>query len=165
MINVSQFRELIIVPTLKDIGLYSPSAEELLLGTAIQESNLTHLVQLDGDDNPYDDAVGFYQMEVGTHADIWDNYFNTRPEYAEYILQTCNVASSKPHVSCLAYNLRYATAMCRIHYRRVPDALPEPGDLEGMAAYWKTYYNTASGAGKVEDYINNWNAYLTRSFG
>lgn len=43
-------------------------------------------------------------------------------------------------------NLIYATAMCRVHYRRVPEPLPPAGDLEAQAAYWKAHYNTAAAA-------------------
>ena len=33
---------------------------------------------------------------------------------------------------------------------RAPSALPEYNDIEGMAKYWKTYYNTSQGAGTLE---------------
>ncbi len=47
MINTTQFRDLVVRPTLKQINLYSASAVELLMGTAVQESRLTYLQQLD----------------------------------------------------------------------------------------------------------------------
>ena len=154
MLNVKHFRDLIIVPTLKMVGLESPSATVLLLGTAIQESTLTHLTQLDGDDDPYDDAVGLYQMEVKTHDDIWENYLNYRPQLADAVQ---GLTAFPPTAREMVGNLWYATAMCRVHYRRVPEALPDPGDIEGMADYWKAHYNTFEGAGTGEEFIENWN--------
>jgi hypothetical protein len=40
-------------------------------------------------------------------------------------------------------------------------AAPIPTDAKEIAAYWKLYYNTPLGAGTVEDFIGNWNRYLT----
>ena len=57
-------------------------------------------------------------------------------------------------VDQLKGNLYYAVAMCRIHYYRVSEALPN--DLEGMARYWKKYYNTELGKGTVEEFIHNY---------
>ena len=35
-----------------------------------------------------------------------------------------------------------------------PEALPEAGDLEGQAAFWKQHYNTPLGAGTVGKYMS-----------
>jgi hypothetical protein len=43
--------------------------------------------------------------------------------------------------------------MCRVHYYRVPAALPPAGDLAEQAAYWKRYYNTELGRGTVEHFL------------
>ena len=53
----------------------------------------------------------------------------------------------------LETNDLYACAMCRIHYQRVREPLPDADDLEGQAAYWKAHYNTPLGAGTVEHFI------------
>lgn len=42
---------------------------------------------------------------------------------------------------------------CRLSYKRVP--APIPDDLYGRALYWKEHYNTESGAGTVEHYIES----------
>ena len=151
MIDVVQFRELVIRNTLAFIGQDSPAAEELLLGTAIQESRLTYLKQLGG--GP---ALGVYQMEPATHDDIWDNYLIHRTELALSVKKT----TAYPGVAAeMIANLMYATAMCRMHYRRRPEPLPEAGDVEGMADYWKEHYNTHLGAGTVDEYIEHWETY------
>ena len=53
---------------------------------------------------------------------------------------------------------QYAAAMARVRYLRVPASIPSDG--RGMARYWKTHYNTVLGAGKIEDFIANWNRLL-----
>lgn len=148
MIDLIQFRDLIVVPAIKGIGLHSEAAVELLLGTAIQESNVQYLQQIGG--GP---ALGLFQMEPATYEDIWENFLQYRPELAKKLLAMTKYPSQPNEV---VGNLWYAAAMCRVHYFRVPDALPEAGDIEGMAEYWKEHYNTHLGAGDEEEYIENW---------
>lgn len=42
---------------------------------------------------------------------------------------------------------------CRLFYKLIPDVFPST--VEGRAAYWKRFYNTVSGSGSVDDYIEN----------
>lgn len=56
------------------LGLWSQAAEDLLLGTAIQESGLVHVRQVGGP------ALGYWQMEPATHDDIWASFVQHRPE-------------------------------------------------------------------------------------
>lgn len=146
-LKLEHVEDLIIHPALEALQLNSQAARELLLGTAIQESNLTYLEQLGG--GP---ALGLFQMEPATHDDIWYNYLAYRGELAQRVPGGVVGRQAIEMVG----NLWYAAAMCRIHYYRAPDPLPEAGDLEGQAAYWKKYYNTVQGAGTVEHYIRNW---------
>ena len=60
----------------------------------------------------------------------------------------------------LTQNDAYAAAMARIQYLRAPKQLPTAGDTEGMAAYWKQYYNTPLGDGTVDQYIASWNGVM-----
>ena len=53
----------------------------------------------------------------------------------------------------LAANLMYGAVVCRLCYYRKPDALPEVGDIEGQASFWKEYYNTIFGKGTVSKYV------------
>ena len=45
--------------------------------------------------------------------------------------------------------------MARLKYWRVSQPLPET--LDGMARYWKTYYNTPKGAGTEDKFRTAWN--------
>ena len=47
-LNAQQLRTLVVRPALQAIGAWSPAAENLVMGTAGQESRLTHLHQLGG---------------------------------------------------------------------------------------------------------------------
>ncbi|GKT29316.1 hypothetical protein ADUPG1_001146 [Aduncisulcus paluster] len=105
-IEIGQFRDL-TQRVLKGIGLYSPEAEELIVFTVAAESNGA-------------------QMEPRTHDDIWENYLAYREELGELVLEVCGMGNG-PDVACLEFNLAYAIAMARIHYRRVPEALPPQG--------------------------------------
>ena len=149
-LDKGQFTELVIIPALESLQLNSKAAQELLLGTAIQESGLRYLHQLG--DGP---ALGLFQMEPATHDDIWENYLAYRATLAQKIPGTGGSAIRRKAVEMVG-NLWYAAGMCRVHYLRAPEPLPEAGDLEGQAAYWKKWYNTAQGAGTVEHYIRNW---------
>lgn len=143
MLDIEQFRDLVIAPTLASIGLYSKSAERLLLATAVIESNLTYIKQVGG--GP---ALGLFQMEPATERDIWDNYLKYKKDLAE------KVESLRFHIDGeLVGNMYYAAAMCRVHYLRVKAPLPQPEDQAGMAKYWKKYYNTHLGAGTEKKFI------------
>lgn len=149
MIHLPQFIKHVIRPTLEHLDMGGRAAEELLVGTALQESRLTYLHQLGG--GP---ARGVFQMEPATHNDIWQHYLSYKPDMVEKIRGLTLAAFPGPQE--MEGNMYYAAAMCRVHYRRVPKALPAAGDLEAQADYWKEYYNTHLGAGTVEEYIENY---------
>jgi len=151
MIDIKQFREIVIRPALKLIKLYSPEAEELLLGTALQESRLQYIKQLGT--GP---ALGVFQMEPRTHDDIWKNYLSYKPDLAKAV----GKLSHSVNAQSLATDLLYAAAMSRVHYLRIPERLPAEGDIGGQAAYWKQYYNTYLGAGTEEEYLEVWKTYM-----
>lgn len=147
MIKIEHFLDEIVIPTLKELDMYSEEACLLIVGTAIQESRLHYLKQI-----PSGIAKGVCQMEEATHDDIWDNFLKYKPEIKEKVLGLTN--QSMDLVDQLKGNLYYAVAMCRIHYYRVSEALPN--DLAGMARYWKKYYNTPLGKGTEEEFIHNY---------
>ena len=139
----AQFRDL-ITKTLAEIGLNSPAAVNLLLGTAAQESAFgTHLVQLGG--GP---ARGAFQMEPATF-DWLREKFSAKP-YA-FSIRKCED---------LVHDLRLAIITCRLRYYVVPKPLPDADDIPALAAYWKQWYNSPRGAGTIEEFIKNYRKYL-----
>lgn len=142
--DLEQLRELVIRPTLKHLELWSPAAENLVLGTALVESKAEYLHQIRGP------ALGLWQCEPATHDDIWANYLRYHSDLAVRVTQLTTGAAMTEGALELIGNLYYGAAMCRIHYRRSPRKLPEASDAQGMAEMWKAVYNTERGAGTVE---------------
>lgn len=141
----------LIRETLEFLGppLNGAAAEELLLGTAAQESRCGEYVcQLGG--GP---ALGVWQMEPATHEDIWLNFLAFRPELASKLMLL--VFRALPKIQQLRGNVYYACAMARIEYLRSPLSLPTAGDLQGQAEFYKKVYNTVGGAATVAEYLHN----------
>lgn len=147
-IDVNEFRETVI-SVLKELDLYSPAAEELIVGTAAHESGLQDIQQYGG--GP---ALGVCQMEPSTHDDIWDNYLAYRSSRSESLRDMFGAAAGD--ADSLLGNVPYSVAMCRMHYCRVAEALPDADNLRAQAEYWKEHYNTALGAGTVKKYIDDY---------
>lgn len=139
MLNITQFRQLIIKSSLNDLLLYSQEAEELLVFTCATESlGGTYLHQVNGP------ALGIYQMEPTTYNDIWQNYIYPNGALALRLFANFNI-SSVPSEDRLIYDLRFATAMARIHFRRIKSPLPLSNNLDSIWDYYKQYYNTLNG--------------------
>lgn len=158
MINYNQFREHIVIPVLKYLEPEIPFSEEavdLLMMTCAHESKGgTFLKQINGP------ALGVYQMEPDTHRDIWDNFLGFRSGLNHKCFRLINDAGYGL-AGQMVYDFQYATAMARVHYYRVPLALPtkagytEHEYLSQLASYAKTYYNTELGKAKSIDYYRD----------
>ena len=151
--TASHFLTCTIRPALQSLPLlWHDRAEELLLGTAIVESDLIHRKQVGG--GP---ARSFFQMEPLTHDDIWNNYLKYHPELGKAITK---LMKSPDRLLALEHeNQQYACAMARAHYARVKWLLPKGGDVKAMAKYWKDHYNTShrNAKGTPNKYIEKWN--------
>lgn len=66
----------------------------------------------------------------------------------------------KKSIHSLTNDLAYATAMARVHYCRIPMALPMFDNIEEMAHYYKLYYNTPEGKATVEEFVHNYHKYV-----
>ena len=141
-LDLTDLKYAVVEPALVVIGLNSTSALNLVTGTALVESDATCLRQTGG--GP---ALGLWQMEPATDADIWKTYLAFQTDLATKIRSKLNADSTADQ---LVYNLQYAAMMCRVKFRRAPTALPDPKDAAGMAAYWKANYNSVLGAGAVD---------------
>lgn len=150
-LDATQLRHEVVRPALESIDRLSVPAENLVMATAAQESHLEYIRQLGS--GP---ALGLFQMEPATHDDIWTNYLASKPLLANLVRRSIETTAAYPEASRLAWDLRYAAIMCRIHYLRVPEALPPGTDVPAMAAYWKQHYNTPAGAGTVEEFVENY---------
>lgn len=150
-IYLDQLRALIVRPALELLEMHTPAAEDLVMGTAMQESLCFYLKQ-----HPAGPALGLWQMEPATHNDIWDRWLRFRPEIQDRI-----PVAGVPDPDLLVSDLQYGAIMCRLHYYRVSDPLPAAGDIDGYAAYWKRHYNTPAGAGTADEFAKKFREYLT----
>jgi hypothetical protein len=149
MLNPQQLRLFVIRPAIKHIGLWSLSAENLVLGTAITESSLSELDQ--GGDLSPGPAFGLWQMERATYVDIWENFLVYQLELSKLVRGLTPWQAAIPPIEELYGNLFFASAMARVHYRRVAAPLPKSDDYLEMAKYWKQHYNTPKGKGSADD--------------
>jgi hypothetical protein len=154
MINANQLRELIIRPALKDLTLYSENAETLLMFTcAVESFGGFYLKQINGP------ALGIYQMEPETYNDIWQNFINNHSNFRLIMISNFN-ATFMPDEYRLIYDLRFATAMTRLHYERVKEALPDASNIDAVWDYYKHYYNTALGKADKTKSIEKYNMFI-----
>ena len=157
-IDIRQLRDLVVRPALEAIGLGGPAAEELMIGTILQESGGGHWLHQMGAGS----AIGICQMEPATHDDLWRNFLRSRSDLAAKIQRLMVEAQvGEDGASEMAGNLYYAVAMARLVYARVPEPLPPAGDLAAQAAYYKRHYNTADGAATAAQYMANWQRAIT----
>ncbi len=82
MLSGTSMQTQVIYPALNKMGMWSEVAGELVLGTAIVESNLTYLKQ--HGEGP---ALGLWQVEPATHEDLYANYLNYRPEMMSSLME------------------------------------------------------------------------------
>lgn len=145
-INATQFRSLIVIPVVNAMTPDTPQAIDLIMGTAMQESQLVALHQYGG--GP---ALGVLEIEPftarGLYADV------QKSQFWPYVKGL--ICEGLDPVQQLVGNLYYEVAMARFYYWRCPGAIPTTP--EAQAQYYKLYYNTLEGAATVEEYLGNWN--------
>lgn len=164
-LNVRQVLERVIRPALRSLGdgMASEAAERLVLGTAAVESEFRHLVQLGG--GP---AVGLWQMEPATYRDIWQNFLAYKEDLRLRVLANAtrtNGREDEPDPTEMIWNLRLGAVMCRVHYLRDPNYLPDARNVDALAAVWKRHYNTRLGAGTEAKFMAAWHKLVGPIYG
>lgn len=150
MISADQLKNLIIKPALQDLQMFSLDAMELLIFTcAVESKGGFYLKQLSGP------ALGIFQMEPATYNDIWQNFIMFKSDIKLQLLHNFN-APVMPSEDRMIYDLRFAAAMCRLHYERVPEALPNNQNPADIWNYYKKYYNTIYGAASYDEAIKSY---------
>lgn len=157
MIKALDLRDLVIIPALRHLSLYdqrlySAGAVNLLLGTAAHESKGGfHLRQIKGP------ALGIFQIEPATHADVLLNFVKARPVLGRLLKEiSAKVGSDEELVT----NLLYSACMARLVYWRSPKPMPDEHDILAQARLWKGVYNTAQGKGGIDAYLEDTNNVL-----
>jgi hypothetical protein len=150
-INAKQFRDYLVIPTLQYLDPVIPfnqNAVELLMGTAMQESNLGGAIHQFG--GP---ALGAWEIEV--YNALW-TWVKNHP--AILAKMTGLAAPGLSLEQNMEGNLFFNCAMARIYYWGIPAPLPAAGDTEGQWEYYKKYYNTDAGAATRDQYMAGWAA-------
>lgn len=160
LIDPNQFRQLIsdvLFHLSLDLGeprIHSIAAVELLMLTAAHESHLgSYLEQVNGGH-----ALGVFQIEKETYGDLYYNYLRFRPYTSEQIskYRSQNMKSETD----LKGNILYQVAIARLLYWRISEPLPRFNDINGLAVYWKTHWNTNKGKGTVEKAVADYKRYV-----
>lgn len=134
-----EIRDLIITPVLALAGWTDKSSNILIYGTGYVETAYSAIIQTGA---PKDGGFGFFQMQPDDYADIikWlGNEFNKF--IVTNILDVCHYHDFPNDIDSLMHNIAYSILMCRIHYCRIKEPLPNPKDARGFAIYHKRYYN------------------------
>jgi hypothetical protein len=159
MINFKQFKEHVVIPTLKGLDSeipFSDEAVDLLMMTCAHESKGgTYLRQVGMTRSM--GAFGVYQMELATHKDIHYNFLISRRGLRDLV--SANISHEFDADVDLITNLAYATTMARVHYWRVPEPLPSKDDtkyLDKLGNYAKKYYNTPQGKATGRKYVSDY---------
>ncbi len=152
-IYARELRLLVIRPTLKHLNLWSPAAENLLLGTAAQESNLGQRLQTNNQR-----ALGIYQITPRMHRTVWDRYLAHQPDLASKVrgLASQREFLTHPHAE-LATNLAYATAVALMIYLRTgkPLAAGNGNDPQQLGRYWRNHFHSHP-QGSVADFVGHY---------
>ncbi|KKL61842.1 hypothetical protein LCGC14_2191270 [marine sediment metagenome] len=162
MSDMAAFRLEVVRPTLIHLQEYhpqmwSPAAENLIMGTAAHESaGLKYVRQISG--GP---ALGAFQMEPATVLDIWDNYLKAHLKLRNLIVELLwPWPEATDLTNQLVWNPTYATAMARLVYWRRPEPLPDADDIEGLAQYWGRFYQTSNDPEKIQRFVFDYNFYV-----
>ena len=110
-------------------------------------------------------ARSFWQVEAATCVDNLAHYLKHRKK----LMLKCAEASvvDIKHwqnfdeilwEDILEKNIAAGIVHCRLKYWRVPKKMPNT--FEGMANYWKKYYNTEQGKGDPQHFIDACRKYL-----
>lgn len=136
---------------------YSYEASCLVWGTGAHEGmGFTKRKQMGG--GP---ALSYYQIEPSTFLDNVNSYLAYRPKLADKIKAVCGITDFQS--PDLLTNDKLGICMCRVKYLRAPKAIPKT--RQGLAAYWKEYYNTEEGKGTEEEFLENYKRYSVNEKG
>lgn len=119
----------------------SEAAVNLVTGTALAESGAEYLKQIGA--GP---ALGIYQMEPATAEDIWQRWLLAAAQADVRSTMTAMLPAGVSVENALVWDLRFATAMCRLRYRPAAPPLPSQDDAAGLADYHVQFYNRGGAA-------------------
>ena len=159
-ICAKELRHYVVRPALKHLGMWSPTGENLLLGTAAKESGLGfHLKQANHQ------ALGIYQISPRMHRNIWDSFL---APHAELSSKVRGLASQReflchPHHE-LATNLVYATAIAWLIYHRSGIQIDKINkeDITAMGRLWQRHFRSRN-PGTIQSFLESYQTMIIES--
>ena len=142
-------RTSVVADTLHYLSDWSQSAENLLVGTAIQESGLGFAMRSGN-------RLGIYHISPTHHRAVWDQYLVNDPELASRVrgLAGQHSFTLNPHKELLT-NLRYATAVAWCIYRKATCPLPAANDIWGLGTTWHRHFHR-NASGSIKEFVRNY---------
>ena len=167
MLNISQVRKYIVKPSLEAIDLYSPVAENLVVGTGLVESDFYSIRQ---NNIPETGGLGIFQMEIATAEWMWFEKLPKRHKARQILIMNFLfpwINDPNPFVfktndlkNLLTGNLFFGAMMCRMRYYVSSIPFPkDPNDIKTLSLYWKKIYNasTSPNARPASDFVKKYN--------
>lgn len=152
-ICAKELRHYVVRPTLKHMGVWSQTVENLLLGTAARESGLGFHLKLANTQ-----ALGIYQISPRMHRNIWDHFLAPKSDLSSLVrgLASQREFLSHPHHE-LATNLAYATAIAWLIYERNNTNISkiDCNDLESLGRLWQKHFHSRR-QGSVQSFIDSY---------
>lgn len=151
-INPQDFRLYVVRPTLKKLGTWSPSLENLLLGSAALASQL-------GMELKCDVGVGVYKIRKELHHRVWDEYLAFDADMASKVRGFASQREflANPDME-LAINLAYSTAIAWGVYALNQAVIPEDeNNTEALAWCWYQHFRCEEHL-KPEHFISSYEA-------
>ena len=155
-----ELRHYVVRPALKHLGMWHPSAENLLLGTAARESALGFHLKLANHQ-----ALGIYQISPRMHRNIWDHFLASKPDLASKVrgLASQREFLAHPHHE-LATNLVYASAIAWLVYHRCNINIKsvDKNDTVALGKLWQKYFHNKN-AGTVQSFCDSYQHLIIES--
>jgi hypothetical protein len=142
--KVSSVKEKIKNITIKvdNLNLSNPASEFLVRIAAVE--SCYGLNKNAGNNIWQIDPPGFADTQnLSSHPGLQDKFDILKKQGIDWMSKTYDDIISDTYLNCIT---------ARLYLGNKPGKIPS--DLISQASYWKTHYNTSSGAGTVEEFIN-----------
>lgn len=133
-ISSYEFLQYVIQPTLRQLGVESPVAGQLLLATAHYQSGMGRQLQSN-------QGIGVYGISAELHTEVWDRYLALDCDLASQVrgMASQHEFPKAPHTELLT-NLSYATAIAWMIYLYRGVKIPDADDPHTMARCWQACF-------------------------
>ena len=97
-------------------------------------------------------GIGIMQFDPIAFEDV---QLNTRQKYRDLVSKQFEIKMDLVNICCLRYDVSLSVIYGILKLLRIPELLPDR--LEWQAHYWKIHWNTSSGKGSIQHYIDSYN--------